>query len=130
MSFQAGRYCWQLKRVRFRLAELQKAMEASKVELDAAKKDHAANIMRLEQSHAACKTSQEESVKGLQKQLDETEAEKQENLAALNRVQVVHVSFQYCGTAERGCDRLWKHLVQTLFSDTKTGWHDAGPEGS
>jgi Fe-S cluster assembly scaffold protein SufB len=87
--------------VHFRLTELQKALEQNKEEMDATKRDHAATIARLEESHAASKISQEESAKNVQKQLDETEAEKQENLAALNRVQLVRVACaQYCGIAQ------------------------------
>lgn len=69
------------------LGELQKSLTASRDELITAKQEQTAEIARLEATHAARISERNDSEAKVKTLLDETEAEKEEKLAELNRVQ-------------------------------------------
>ena len=70
-----------------RLAELQKSLAASGEELVAAKREQSAEIARLEAIHAARISEKDESESKVKTLLVESEADKEEKMAELNRVQ-------------------------------------------
>lgn len=91
-ALNAGRYRLPSKKLYCRLAELQKSLTQSREEIVAAKEDHSASIARLEATHASSMSSKDDSASKVKNLLDETEAEKEEKMAELNRVQQVRVT--------------------------------------